>query len=367
MIRRLVAVLTLLFAIPAVAGAEVRWNNGLTVEPEGKETFTLRANGLLQPRYEYESRDSDGQTHSSMSIQRARAKVSGTAYTEHLRYGGQVEFAGNNVDLLDAWVEYRRFDPYYLRMGQFAVPFNRERDLGVANLLGTQRSIVNREFQWPTGRDAGFMVTRKRVDGLRYRVGVFGGGGRGSVESSSNGMLASGRLTYELLGEYEARESFHESLEGTNLSLGVGSYYAHKNNVNNRDWFAGPSSDTANVLAGTLDVQWRSGPVNLSASYVHRSVESHPGTQGRYDGNGYSVEGGYVLESGGPFLTARHAQTYPDRDNASTRRRTNLLGLHLFQKGNSAQTRFEAGVEQRRRAGDWIDDEFVRVQQQLAF
>lgn len=353
-------------SVPAVASAEFQWEDGLVFEAEDGE-FSLEAGGLLQPRYEYESRESDATDHSSMRIQRARAKVSGTAYTEHLHYGGKVGFAGDDVNLLDAWIEYRRFDPYFIRMGQFSVPFNRERDLGVGNLLGTERSIVNREFQWPTGRDAGIMVTRKRLEDLRYRIGVFGGAGRSTTESSSNGMLASGRLTYEILGEYEARESFHEPLDGTNLSLGAGAYYAHKNNVSRGNWFSSTTNDTANVLAGTLDLQWRSGPVNLTASYVHRSVESHPGTQDRYDGNGFSVEGGYVLGSGGPFLTARHAQTYADRDDRDTRERTHLVGLHLFQKGNRAQTRFETGVHQHHDGSDWEDDEFVRIQQQLTF
>lgn len=332
-------------------------------------SLLLRVGGILQPRYEYENRESDATDHSSLSLQRARVDLSGHAYTDHLNYRVLTELAGT-TNLLDGWIEYRRFTPYALRMGQFVVPFNRERDLGVGKLLGTERSIVNREFQWPTGRDVGLMVRRQRSGGLEYRAGVFGGQGRGARESSSNGMLAAGRLTYAFLGEYDRRESFPEPLNGVNLSAGLGSFYAHKNTV--RRWFRGigvpaATSDTANVAAGTLDLQLRSGRWNVSGSFVHREVAHHRGDAARFDGNGYTLEAGYLLVPEVLFVTGRHAQIYPNRSRTATRARSFVLNLHLFQKGNRSQARFETGVVRRRTGTGWDDDAFVRVQQQLAF
>ncbi len=365
--RITLAVLTLLM-IPSLAHANFAWDDGLSFTAE-EGTFRLNAGAILQPRYEYESRESDNADHSSFSVQRARVKVSGHAYTEHLHYQTLVELAGS-PSLLDGWVEYRRFEPIRMRMGQFPVPFNRERDIPVGNLLGTERSLASRAFEWPTDRDAGFMVSRARSGGLEYRVGVFGGEGSNASESSSGGMLWAGRATYVFFGDHVRRETFHTPREGSSLSAGLGTYYAHENTA--RDWFTGPgfpagTADTANVAAGTVDLQFRAGRWNLSGAFFHREVENHSAAGTRFDGSGYTLEAGYLLVPDVLFLTGRHAQVYPNRDNPLTRARSYVVDLHLFQKGNRSQTRFEAGVTRRRIAGGWDDDEFVRLQQQLAF
>lgn len=366
--RRLSAAVLALLMIPSLAHANFAWDDGLSFTAE-KGTFRLNAGAILQPRYEYESRESDNANHSSFAVQRARVKFNGHAYTEHLHYQTLVELAGN-PSLLDGWVEYRRFDPIRMRMGQFPVPFNRERDIPVGNLLGTERSLASGEFEWPTGRDAGFMVSQDRLNGLEYRVGVFGGEGSNAAESSSGGMLWAGRATYVLLGDYARRETFTTPRGGSNLSAGLGAYYAHKNTA--RNWFTGlgfpgTTADTANVAAGTVDLQYRTGRWNLSGAFFHREVENHSAAGTRFDGSGYTLEAGYLLVPDVMFLTGRHAQVYPNRDNFLTRARSYVMDLHLFQKGHRSQTRFEAGVTRRRAAGGWNDDEFVRLQQQLAF
>jgi len=367
-VKRLLCAVVGLLMIPSLAGASFRWDRGLVFESEDP-VFRLRTGALLQPRYEYESRESDGTDHSSFSVQRARLKIGGYAYTEHLHYGLQMELAGN-TNLLDAWIEYRRFDPIRMRMGQFTAPFNRERDIGVGHLLGTERSLASGEFEWPGGRDVGLMVSRQRAEGLEYRVGLFGGEGRNTPETSSNGMLISGRATYVFRGEYEPRETFTRPREGMNLSAGLGALYAHRNAI--RNWFTGNGvpaapSDTANVAAGTLDVQVRKGFWNLSGAFFHREIEHDAGTQPRFDGSGYSVSAGHLLVPEVLFLTARHSQVYPNRNNHLTRARSYRVALHLFQKGHRSQTRFETGVTRRRVSGGWNDDEFFRLQQQLGF
>ncbi|MFB6347228.1 MAG: hypothetical protein ABEK50_16005 [bacterium] len=322
---------------------------------------------LLQPRFEYESRDSDNTVHTSFSAQRVRTTFKGQAYTPHLSYKVLAEFA-QSPTLLEGWVEYGRFDPYTMRLGQTTVPFNRERDIPVTKLLTTQRSLANAEFNWPTGRDIGFMVSKKRTSGLEYRLGVFSGESRNSTRSSSNGVLTSGRATYEILGDYERSESFYQVSESTNLTMGVGLQYAYKNTA--RDWFSragATGADTSNVTAATLDLQLRSGAWNLSGSYFHRNVEDYTMSSNNFDGQGFTIQGGYVLSPNFLYLSARHSQVHPNDTLTTTRSRGNTLGLHLFQKGNRAQVRFEAGQRQNKGASDWVDDSFARIQQQLYF
>jgi hypothetical protein len=369
--RRYYGVLLIVFlTVSLVAGtvsARSSWQNGLTFETSD-EDFKLNFGALIQPRFEYQSRESDNTQHTSFSVQRLRTNLQGYAYTPHLKYRVLVEYA-QNPTLLEGWVQYGRFDPLKIRMGQMTVPFNRERDIPVSKLLSTERSITNGEFNWPTGRDAGIMLAQERIAGLEYRVGVFGGQTRRSAESNSNGVMASGRATYEILGNYERSESFYQSVENPNLTVGAGLLYAHKNTA--RNWFnsVGVSSvsDTANVSAATVDLQYRQGAWNTAVSYFDRTLDHYPGNQPDVDGEGFTVQAGYIVVPNTLYLNVRHAQADPSTSQRQLDERSNALGLHLFQKQNKSQVRFEVGQREIHDGTRWDEDEFVRIQQQLAF
>lgn len=363
--------LTLLLVFCLTAGstyARSSWQNGLTFETS-EEDFRLNFGALLQPRFEYENRESDDTRHTSFSVQRLRTDFQGYAYTPHLTYRVLVEYAGQNASLLEGWIQYGRFKPFQIRMGQMTVPFNRERDIPVTKLLSTERSITNGEFNWPTGRDVGIMLSQKRIAGLEYRLGVFGGQGRNSAESSSNGLMASGRATYEILGNYEQSESFHTPTSSPNFTLGTGLLYAYKNTA--RNWYnslgVSATNDTANVTAATVDLQFRLGAWNTAVTYFNRSIEHYPETQNEIDGEGFTVQAGYILVPGTLYANLRHAQTEPNANLQRLQERSNTLGLHLFQKEHQSQVRFEVGQREVHNGSSWDQDEFVRIQQQLSF
>lgn len=371
-VRRLtVACLVICFlTLNLLAGpayAKSFWDDGLTFTT-AEEDFRATLGALLQPRFEYEDRESDNVTHTSFSLQRARVQLKGYAYTEHLKYRILSEFA-QNPTLLEGWIQYERFDPYRIRMGQMTVPFNRERDIPVTKLLTTERSPASAEFNWPSGRDAGLMISRKREKGLEYRVGIFGGQGINSTRSTSNGLMASGRATYEIFGDYERSESFFRPVEGRNLTVGSGLLYAHKNTA--RNWYNSlgvtAGSDTANVLGLTLDVQFRQGPWNASVSVFEREIDHYLGQLNDIDGEGFTLQGGYIVVPQTLYTNLRHVQAYPNENLTSTRVREHSVGLHLFQQRHNSQVRFEAGLREEHTGTDWADDYFFRVQQQLSF
>lgn len=342
---------------------------GLSVEEGGIE---INAGLLLQPRFEFEDRETDDSSHTSFSAQRVRALMKGHAYTSNLEYKVLAEFAGGPT-LLEGWIQYKRFDPFVIKMGQMTVPFNYERDVPVTKILTTERSITSGEFNWPTGRDAGITLSQKRIGGLEYRLGVFGGQGINETESNSNGVLTSGRATYEILGDYERSESHYRPTETPNLTLGVGGFYAHKNTA--RNWLNSVKApgiistdpDTANVTAATVDLQFRLQSWSIATTYFDREIEDNADRVDDISGNGFTAQLGYILSPNTLYLNARHAQTEPNTDDVTTQKRTNTVGLHLFQKEHGAQVRFEGGVRESRTGSGWIDDEFVRVQQQLSF
>jgi phosphate-selective porin len=125
--------------------------------------------------------EKDGQ----FAVNRARFKMGGHAYRRWLSYYFEYDFPRSA--LLDLRFTLQAFDELQLRVGQWKIPYNRERVDSSGKQQFAERSIVN---QWFTlDRQQGLTLFGRLWNGTRadswYNVGVFsatGRGGAGSVE-----------------------------------------------------------------------------------------------------------------------------------------------------------------------------------------
>ncbi len=140
----------------------------------------------------------------SFQVRRARVVFQGYLLGEHNEY--EVELALSPEDVLDAnggpdgdpqtsplldlFVRFSQLRDLTLQVGQYKIPYDRERMISSANLNLVDRSIVDSEFTFD--RDIGAELFSKDLLGLgylRYYAGVSVGEGRNTTEFSDFGNL----------------------------------------------------------------------------------------------------------------------------------------------------------------------------------
>ena len=122
-------------------------------------------------------------------VNRARFKMGGHAYRPWLTYYFEYDFPRNA--LLDLRFTLQASDPLRLRVGQWKIPYNRERVDSSGKQQFAERSIVTPWFT--LDRQQGAALFGRLWKGTRadswYNIGVFSGTGRGGTGSVEQPMV----------------------------------------------------------------------------------------------------------------------------------------------------------------------------------
>jgi hypothetical protein len=328
--------------------------------------FSLGIKGRIQPRYTYEHRDGE-RDRSSATLRRLRLDFQGHAIAEDqsLTYRIMPELMGG-YSLRDAWINYQFADGHSLRFGQYNIPAFLERSVSSNRHALMERSTANDIFQWPTGgRDIGLM-SYGSFGQFNYGVGVFGGEGRNNVGDATSGHLFSARASYSLLGSYPRGFNLVEPVEGTNLTIGAGGYYANNNALSDWNNFTNQTVSRADVTSFAGDVTFQHQFLTSSLQGFYWEVDPRNGAD-RYYGTGYTVEAGALIIPETLFAAYRHSWANPNRDARQFRQRENMLGLQWYQSGNSAKVMIENGLLEEHDGAGWNRDKIFRIQYQLLF
>jgi len=169
-----------------------------------KDTVSIRGTFLGQARYQ----DRKGKPDSEFLVDMARIKL-GWKPTKRLRAVLQTELSGLVTDrtpgatLRNAYVQYKLFRGFSLRMGQFKKPFSRLELTGRYSLPLTSRGEGNDLMSGDlgfAGRDIGLEIRGKLRwgGGFQYKLGIFNGSGMNQVEADLNGAKdLAGRVEWE--------------------------------------------------------------------------------------------------------------------------------------------------------------------------
>ena len=280
--------------------------------------FALIPRLRAQFRYEYFNPD-DGDASQAILIRRARLQFKGHMYGHHNRFKVELAFSPHDVGttdggpttspLLDWYMDFTQYRDLSLRVGQYKVPHNRQRNISSGSLQQVDRSVVNGEFN--VDRDLGADVGSKDLFGLdllKYRLGVFAGQGRNTNTAEDLGVMVLGRI--ELLPFGMFKDYSEADLARTQVArLSIAVAYAHVGNAPNNRGIKGSTpadggtSDTHHFVADSI---FKYAGFSFQTEFMARVGERNAGdarddvgdlvpVEGLRDGWGVMGQLGYVL------------------------------------------------------------------------
>lgn len=280
------------------------------------------------------------------------------------------EFAGD-PELKDGVVRWIPNDWFKLEAGQFAPPFNWERDGSSDYHQFLERSVANNEFQIADGRDIGVQFDFEWDQLLDVEAGLFNGAGSNTAATPGKGHVAAWRVAFAPFGFYHEVEVLPKVMDRPVLMLGMGGFAAIDNAW--RDW-ARPGTSTnsdaddptsADVWSITGDAHIWAWRMNLHATVFHRKVRPccAENSGPAYTGAGFTGQAGFLLIPERLMLAYRHSRSAVD----STRSPDTLehaVSVQAFHVGNESKFTLEVGSIERDLPGE-ADESFARLQYQL--
>ena len=140
-----------------------------------RDYFVLRTRLRAQFLYTLTAPSNDDMEH-SFQIRRARLTFTGSFFGKHNKFKTELAISPKDLKLTDSGLQrsplldwFLTFDylrDLTLRLGQYKVPYSRERVVSSGNLTFVDRSIVNKEFN--VDRDLGLDIRSKDFLGLGY-------------------------------------------------------------------------------------------------------------------------------------------------------------------------------------------------------
>lgn len=256
----LVTSAALLLSAPAAAAAqdedssregvdfEFRPGDGLVAESrDGQFGLSIRTRAQVQAAFWYpEAPEAFGGDLTAggedgditFMIRRARVVFRGHVFGEHNRFTLQLALAPRDMDwdpqsgptftpLRDFYADFTHLRDLSVRVGQYKLPFTRERVNSSGELQFPDRSLVNAELT--LDRDLAIDLRSRDFLGmgwLRYYVGVASGEGRDSGFGADLGLFYFGRVEVLPLGMFEDYEQADLD-RNTQPRLSMGLSYAY--------------------------------------------------------------------------------------------------------------------------------------------
>ena len=265
-------------------------------------------------------------------IRRARLQFAGNMWGEHNKFKAEfsfsprdvsneaVDFDGDDVDdsnyvktspLLDWYQEFTYLRDMRVRVGQYKVPYSRQRVISSGNLQMVDRSATaNAEFT--LDRDLGIDIRSKDLFGLdllKYYAGVYIGEGRNTsnktIGAGDQGLMYIGRVEIMPFGAFkDYSESDLERAATPGLSIGAA--YAYLADAPKTRGITGStiSDDVWNYQNMTGDIMFKYAGFSLMSEVFMRQGESDSGAA-TSDGWGAMAQAGYLLPNTAVELSGR--------------------------------------------------------------
>ena len=388
--------------------------SGMHLESEdGEFALTTRLRAQIRQHVLNETSGGDSQLSQVFQIRRARLQFKGHAFGEHNKM--KVEFAFSprdlgvrdaelhNTPLLTWYFEFDYLRDLTVRMGQYKIPFSRQRVVSSGDLQLVDRSLANGEFN--EDRDIGLDLRSKDLFGLggylRYYAGVYMGEGRdfgGRNATADFKLHYLGRLEVLPMGAFkDYKEADIERNLTPKLSLG-GAYSFHHDAQRLRgvtgsrpDDFGTTNYHSFNVdyafkwmgFSSTGEFHWRKGRRDPGDAQIPDPADPTvtipaPITAAR-NGYGLSVQAGYLFPRTAVEIAARYSgvrgvgtedpgDLSGDPDGFTSLGREDSVGGGLSYYFGAHAWKIQADYFHSWRDGDQGESEdMVRAQLQLAY
>ena len=346
---------------------------GLTFQTADKN-YKLRMRLRGQFLANYINPDGDDDEGLGFRVRRLRVTWNGNAFARWMKYKVQYDFSrdGELKDMKLSFAKNRAFIP---TVGQYKVPFNRERLNSSSALQLVDRSIVSDYFEYD--RDIGAGVYGLLSGGMiRYDLGIFQGQGTNVENDKDNtGMLWAGRVQVAVLSgkAKSARENFAKK---PMLTVGV-AIAGIEVEGGSKDSNIGIHEDERDLSAGgkvtsfSADVNYRDPRFSLTGEYIGRWANPDAaGVETAYD-HGFRVQGGFFVIPKKVEFASRYARVALDDDaeNGLDNVWTFTQGLNYYLSGNHKwKIQLDYTFQREEETGGAESDEsMVRAQVQVYF
>jgi hypothetical protein len=402
------------YALPALAGSdavgvpELEQRNMATHQVDASKMTFKPGEGLeissvdgefklvtrLRAQMRYTLEQADGDLAHGMQLRRARLIFKGHMFGENNGYKFELAVSPNDIGLQstatgtismsplrDWYFNFSHVRDLTLRMGQYKVPYSRQRVVSSGDLQFVDRSMVNGEFN--LDRDVGFDLRSKDLFGLglfRYYAGVYMGEGHSSWDTGDFGMMYLGRLEALPMGMFEDySEGAFERSPAAKLSAGLGFAYLDEGKKNKGITGSVPADGgTTDTINLTADVTFRVSGLSLESAFFFRDGTRNDGdavddlgmavpTEDPRDGMGLYAQAGYLIPNTQLEISSRYGQIMGASSDSSLRDSSEAgLGVNYY----FAQHAMKLQGDYFR---NWGDDGFgsgsdeVRLQLQFAY
>lgn len=330
----------------------------------------------------------------SMSVQLRRARFTSTGhfYTPKIKYKMELAVSPRDVSqsdgvvgtspLLDFYVDMKAHRDLTVRVGQYKVPFNRQRVISSGKQMLVDRAITNSEFNMD--RDIGLDLRSSDLFGLdllRYYLGVYGGNGRNSNDTDDFGMFYLARVEVLPFGLFKDYDEVDFARTGPRLSLGLAHAFVD-DATNDRGVRGAEPTDggTSDVNVTTLDLMFKAYGFSLQTETFLRRANRNPGDavdengaavdpSPSRDGSGFMVQAGYLLP-GLPLQAAARFARVKGRDGLGENGLSDSreLGFALGYFPARHQLKLQADYERVGSPDNFSEaEDRFRLQMQVAF
>lgn len=355
--------------------------------------FALNLGARAQFLYSLLHENADGgTTEHSMQIRRARLALTGNMFDPNVKYKMELavsprdqnttDGAVTTTSLLDFYADFAHVRDLSLRLGQYKVPFNRQRVISSGALQLVDRSIANAEFN--VDRDIGLDLRSEDflgLEALRYYLGVYPGGGRNSFQTEETWhMFYLGRVEVLPFGDFSDYVEADFERTGPRLSLGLA--YAHIDDAPlNRGVLGAAAADGGSTDFDIFeaDVMFKFAGLSILSEFFWRDGERNPGNtpdddgmltiSPTRDGIGWFIQSGYLL----PRMPVELALRYSMIDGKDDAGENGLTDSEEYVAGASYyfahhQLKLQADYSRLVTDGEFGDGvDQIRAQLQLAY
>jgi phosphate-selective porin len=389
--RLAAAAVALALVLAPSASAEIRKTNlppppPPEVKPETKfkpgsgftlaqgEDFSLQVMGRVQARWEYFNPDDDrtdiGETYSRFTVERVRFGAKGTMFKDW-KFELETDFGKGKTELKKAFIEWAKYEPARIEMGQFNVKFDRSQYTSSGRQELVDRSLAARTFghEYDIGVDVAGAGWNKK---FQYNAGIFEGEKAPTPASPNNndGHLYVARFSFNPNGDFGYSEG---DIKKTDYHL----WYVDVAGARNEDLWNDANSDKEEQKGELTDQTTYSfgfgykhaGWFFAGEYYDRNTVKGDDSSD--VDSNGWYAQLGYTIVRDKWEIAARWSEIDPDGDKDDDTQDEAVIGLNRFFKGLGhslkLQTDFSWLETEKAAPADDFHDFRIRSQMQLVF
>jgi len=396
----------LLFGDHTADPTSMKFRPGKGLEITSKnDKFKIVPRLRIQFRSESQSQRLEGEEPdltTSFQLRRARLQFAGHVFGKHNKYKAEFAFSPRDLGYRDGALTrtpmltwYAEFDYLWwatLRVGQYKIPYSRQRVVSSGNLELVDRTMANGEFN--LDRDIGFDIRAKGKGGwkerFRYYAGVYVGEGRDGFQTESlrtspgGGLMYLGRVEVLPFGSFkDYSEVDFARTRKPRLSLGGGYAYLDKAKKNRGILGSTPADGgTTDYHNANADFMFKYAGLTVFGEFYWRKGTRVPGDATELDdlgievpvpvasprnGIGFSAQAGYLIPRTRLGVAARYSQARGIGDDTSLTDKDEIGGgLGYYFAGHPLKLQLDY-FHQRPQGMDGGAVDMLRIQLQLAY